>query len=761
MAFTGKFFNTNYYLTQNADVAAKWTGTALSHYVTNGAAEGRSPNATFDYQYYRANNADLATMTALQAFEHYENFGYKEGRVTAAAYANFDEANYLATYADLGKAGITEATALNHYLTYGISENRTAKNDDGTVVSSSTSAVTYTLTTGVDNIVGAATNDTIDGSRIINGGVAFDGLGNADAIDGGAGSDTLFVQNVTAAASITPASIKNVETLSVESIAAVYTLNLTNADSSIKTLKIANSTAGAVNVLSNPTALTTLNIDNVNQAITVTSLAAGIAGTTDALAVNLMSATGAAGVSVAGYETINMTSNGTVANSIGILTDSSLATLNIMGAQDLTLTGGATSTSLTNINASTATGKVNVTLNAAQTQALKFTGGTANDTINFGGTYTSADTVDGGTGTDTLTLTNAEAIAATTTQSNVTNIETLTLSAGLNGTVSVNNFGATGLNFGGALGGAGIINFAAGTNSLNVSTFAGNTVTVNVAGVGTTDVLNYTIGSAATSTGNAGSADAVVINGAETVNISSVGGANTFGAALTLTNTSSTETLNISGNQNLTITGAVTAEVINASGMTGTAALLMTATTVTVAAGGATITGTGNNDVLVGSAVDDIFVGGAGADTIVGGVGADILTGGAGADVFVQRGTVAAVWTDSLAVAGSVDRITDFVAGTDKISIVNTGVATTSVVMTSVTVGTAANVAAILAGVGNSVAATVGGAQQVGLITVSAGAMAGTYLLLNDLVNAAAATDTLINITGVSGTVTASDFVLG
>ena len=78
--------------------------------------------------------------------------------------------------------------------------------------------------------------------------------------------------------------------------------------------------------------------------------------------------------------------------------------------------------------------------------------------------------------------------------------------------------------------------------------------------------------------------------------------------------------------------------------------------------------------------------------------------------------------------------------------------------VTAVTVATAADVATLLTAIGTSVAATVGAAQQIGLITVSAGAMAGTYLLINDLVNAAAATDSLITLTGVSGTISATDF---
>jgi hypothetical protein len=72
---------------------------------------------------------------------------------------------------------------------------------------------------------------------------------------------------------------------------------------------------------------------------------------------------------------------------------------------------------------------------------------------------------------------------------------------------------------------------------------------------------------------------------------------------------------------------------------------------------------------------------------------------------------------------------------------------------------TAADVATLLTAIGNSVGASTAPVSQVGLITVTAGAMAGTYLLINDTANAAAATDSLISIVGVTGTVSAIDFV--
>jgi hypothetical protein len=106
----------------------------MEHYLQWGAGEDRAPNAWFDAQYYRANNPDLQSLTAVELFQHYELHGYAEARVPSAAYAKFDAAQYLADYSDLGTGGITAATALNHYLTFGLDEGRVGKNTDGTKV---------------------------------------------------------------------------------------------------------------------------------------------------------------------------------------------------------------------------------------------------------------------------------------------------------------------------------------------------------------------------------------------------------------------------------------------------------------------------------------------------------------------------------------------------------------------------------------------------------------------------------------------------
>lgn len=78
--------------------------------------------------------------------------------------------------------------------------------------------------------------------------------------------------------------------------------------------------------------------------------------------------------------------------------------------------------------------------------------------------------------------------------------------------------------------------------------------------------------------------------------------------------------------------------------------------------GNDTIDGGDGNDSLRGGQGNDLVVGGIGNDLLSGDLGTDTLTGGAGSDIFMVSGQASTV------VAGP-DRITDFVDGTDRISV--------------------------------------------------------------------------------------------
>jgi Ca2+-binding RTX toxin-like protein len=188
-----------------------------------------------------------------------------------------------------------------------------------------------------------------------------------------------------------------------------------------------------------------------------------------------------------------------------------------------------------------------------------------------------------------------------------------------------------------------------------------------------------------------------------------------------------------------------------------------------------TITGGTNADALLGLAENDTILGGAGNDTITGGADADQLTGGADNDTFIFalavdtfRAGFAAADTTTV----NIDRITDFVgngalAG-DTIQIATAIAAATTGAAASVTAFTVASannfndLAGALAGIQVSVAGGAGvGLLSVADITVSAGALAGRYMVVNDAVAGyTAGTDIVIGLTGITGALNALDFTV-
>jgi hypothetical protein len=96
------------------------------------------------------------------------------------------------------------------------------------------------------------------------------------------------------------------------------------------------------------------------------------------------------------------------------------------------------------------------------------------------------------------------------------------------------------------------------------------------------------------------------------------------------------ETVTVTGNSGLTVGGAIIADKVDASALTGTAGLTMTVAMGNLA-NGATVLGslTGKN-TLQGSVFNDKITAGGAGDTLSGNAGSDTLTGGAGVDTFVQ-----------------------------------------------------------------------------------------------------------------------------
>lgn len=249
-----------------------------AHFVQFGAAEDVAPNAYFDADEYYAAKAkqyyeeelkqeftgseyQIATVKTLinaagyNAWTHYQQFGSAEGVNPSNA---FDASDYCAAKAEaMNNAGQkapdgTDWTAesiakaiddagmsvLEHYLTYaGTGEGEVAAGstypvaDDEQVVLPNPGE-TFTLTAGVDNLVGTAGDDIFSA---VNDEADKSVLGAFDSIDGGAGNDTLKITDTATAAGAKfsfPAdfSMKSVENVTIATTGAIEIDLSANAD---------------------------------------------------------------------------------------------------------------------------------------------------------------------------------------------------------------------------------------------------------------------------------------------------------------------------------------------------------------------------------------------------------------------------------------------------------------------------------------------------------------------------------------------------
>ena len=190
--------------------------------------------------------------------------------------------------------------------------------------------------------------------------------------------------------------------------------------------------------------------------------------------------------------------------------------------------------------------------------------------------------------------------------------------------------------------------------------------------------------------------------------------------------------------------------------------------------------------IIVGTSGANTLIGGAGDDVITGGGGADTLTGGGGADIFAYATSatelVTYIGTDST--TANIEKITDFTAAEDTIRL--TSGATFSGLLLTDSTGITVNEGsispfAIAAGAVSITALTAlfeaaasgavstfgaaGTATGLQIYTFSTAAGAGafdgrSFLIFNDATAAIAATDVIIDVTGVVGNIGVSNFAI-
>ena len=101
-------FDASFYLEQNPEVAGAG-GDPLTHFLRQGAAEGRDPNPLFHTSYYLERNADVAQAGA-NPLAHYLHHGAAEGRDPSSI---FDTATYLELNPEVARSGVNP---LSHYF---------------------------------------------------------------------------------------------------------------------------------------------------------------------------------------------------------------------------------------------------------------------------------------------------------------------------------------------------------------------------------------------------------------------------------------------------------------------------------------------------------------------------------------------------------------------------------------------------------------------------------------------------------------------
>jgi len=536
----------------------------------------------------------------------------------------------------------------------------------------------YSFTTGLDALVGSAGADTFNAWQT---GATTETLSVFDSADGGDGDDTITIINSDAAA-YNGASISNIENVVYRSTAASGDLDFDDLGSDVTAMTL-KSTVGANDVtnMSTSTALT-FESSKADMDTTVTYKASTVTGATDTATITLNGVNDGADIELASdVETINIVASGADsrlndlvfdAQTTTVTVDAAVAlrvddTLTAAGVTSVTVTGAGDVrfdddfVAVTTYDASAATGAQYIEF--AGTTNATVTGGTGDDTFDFAGTFTKADTLDGGDGDDVLLITPTANISGDISISNIEELQLGDVAAST--TVDLDNMSLN------------TIRQNAGTAS-NITTLqdlATSITTVNYVGAGTTAaqafdtvILDYDsttdVDSVVVNISNAGVdslGNFTVVTGSEfdgangvAINITEAGTGTGDIATLNTINADSANSITINSNTDVSLTIA---------GMGGQAATdRLSDVDMTGSDAGITLTISSDDDatVTLGNGTND-FNGGAGDETIIGGSGVDTIEADGGNDTITLGDGIDIVEIDIS--ADGTTTITDFVAG--------------------------------------------------------------------------------------------------
>lgn len=550
---------------------------------------------------------------------------------------------------------------------------------------------TYTLTTGVDNIVGTSGNDTISG--VVSATAGESTMTLADVINGGAGTDT-FKLTSSGATQMSTSEIKNVENFEIKDLTGGRTHSFANVTGEAQVLIVASTGNTTVTNLDKAvvgikditgaattqefqfkdtafanTATVEVSLENAGNKTTAARQTIKLdVATTDGVA-NAMSiaATGS------NYVTFAQGSNADVSTTTGLktLTVTGSGSLDIDAASTVASDGSTLAANLTTVNLSGNSG--GVTMQVDKTTVV-VTGGSGADKISVGGAMTKGATfnlgagndqllkaggsidanvvVDAGDGTDTISnglitvanggiFKNFEKIALDT--ATTTDVELLTGST-ISSLLVSGNVAAT------------VQNVASGATIDVTSTTGASDVTVGVKGAtaATTDSLTVNFdGAAQASTPSSTNIKFgnLVADKVETINIVSGGADNTWNS-ITVKGDTALKTMTITGAKNLDLAFSGT-NGTNTSGKGAVSLIDGSAATGKLAINLANVTYDGDTAGFT-------LKGGTGADTITTNASSATLIGGGGNDKYVVTATVGGT---ADATTAAMTTITDFNAG--------------------------------------------------------------------------------------------------
>jgi len=510
-----------------------------------------------------------------------------------------------------------------------------------------TNGQTYTLSVNTDNIVGTSNNDVINASTGLSadGSTAIATTNALDKIDGGAGVDTLVIENTGGKNTVT-GTITNVENLTfvgagnvnnnaavdVSSFSGTITLSST-ADTAVSFTEITGQTIAADKVADTTTVTAALKATQTSSSFSVTGAVGDAAINVAGAAMTSVSVSAdktATGKKITVTDTGNTTKTFNIASSgASAIEVESTATeaINVTGAGLVTLTTTTTAPTKT-LSSTGSTGGVSYATELGT--AVVFTGGAGKDSVAFGAT-TKAQTlgagddkatvsvtalgtggsIDAGEGTDTLVMSAANAATAdndTTFAGTISGFDKLSITAATNQTINLANLDA--INYVIEAGNGNTLtidNMLTGGTIEFTDTSTATAIVVKDASTGTSDVINVKLTAAADF--NAGTA---TIANVETININSDDTATspdgTIKHTMVLTADKATKVV-VSGDAqlDLTLTGSTKVTTIDASA--ATAGL----TTNLSVASGIALTGTAKADTITLGNLS-VVTGGAGTD---------------------------------------------------------------------------------------------------------------------------------------------------